>query len=166
MRAARGAAVGATVLALAVGGPATGASAGGGDQPGPVDLELKVERMESAQQADVVGAEGSAMLFDPEVAAAVEASAEAERREQQARTDALFREAGTALREPTSTTGLFEPGTVGGARAVRGEADVADAAAPGAAGTGSSAGPAALVALLVGGAGGSAALRGRGVRGA
>lgn len=148
----------ATVLAAAgLLGVIGGARADDGETPGANDLRLQVERLERAEQADVAGAESSAMLFDPEHRAAVAAVDEARRRARTAVTTALFLGTGTSSRAPVPTTHLFDAGTY--ARATR-----ASEVPAGDDGSGWSAAPLGAVAALAGGAGVSAALRARGVR--
>jgi uncharacterized ubiquitin-like protein YukD len=146
----------ATVLAAAgLLGVVGGARPDDGETPGVNDLRLQVERLERAEQADVTGAESSAMLFDPEHRAAVATADEARRRARSAVTTALFLGTGTSSRAPVPTAHLFDPEAY--VRATR-----ASEAPAGVEGSGWSAAPLGAVAALAGGAGVSAALRARG----
>lgn len=133
MSAGRIAAVGAAALYLLA--PATAARADDGS-PGPQDLDLKVERLERTRQADVVGAEASAMLFVPADAATLAAAAEQRADARRAETAALFLADAVPLRAPVATDALFDA-YAGGAAARDSADDDADAGAPwGAAGAG------------------------------
>ncbi|HEY0186387.1 MAG TPA: hypothetical protein VGC67_02765 [Cellulomonas sp.] len=101
-----------TVAALALGllaGAASPALAddGTGDGPGSNELDLQVERLDHATQADVVGDEANAMLFSPEDSRAIEAAQAAERARRQDTTRTLFAGQRTALVEPPSSGALF-----------------------------------------------------------
>lgn len=124
------------------------------ETPGVNDLRLQVERLERAEQADVVGSEASAMLFDPRHRAAVRAAEEARRRSQRAVTALLFLGGSTAYRSPVPTEHLFAGAASARAKPVSEPAAADD-------GPGWSAGPLAVVALVAGGAAASVALNGR-----
>lgn len=117
VRLLRAVAVGAVVVGLA--GVSAVASADDRDAPGTNDLDLQVNRLEHAEQADVVGAEASSMLFVPEDAAAIAAAEDARRRARGAETDAFFLTSVAPYQGQGSTDGLFDAGTYQGVPTVR-----------------------------------------------
>jgi hypothetical protein len=146
----------ALVAALGLGVPVGPSSAEDAEPPGVNDLRLQVERLERAEQADVVGAAGSAILFDPAHRSAVLAADEVRRRSQRAATARLFLGDGTSYRAPVSTSHLFDAEAYPRA---------ATALEPGPSHEpGWSPGPLVVVALLAGGAVLSVVVRGRGER--
>lgn len=144
MRARRVAAAVVGAAAVLLVGPAA-AARGDEEVPGSQDLELKVGRLEREQQADVVGAEASAMLFAPADTRALGAAAQSRAVARQAETAALFLSPPIASRVPITSDVLFGQDAYTGGRAARdGTTEDADDPGPwGAAGAGG--------ALLVGG---------------
>lgn len=108
MRAARVLGVCAVAVGLVAG--AAGAAVADPDGPGANDLQLEVQRLERATQADVVGAEASAMLFAPDDTAALAATDRADRRSRRSEARALFLAPLAPYREPASASGLFDAG--------------------------------------------------------
>lgn len=101
--------------------PATAAD----EPPGPVGLELKVDRLGQARQADVVGSSASAMLFAPSDTAAIAVATDARTALRAAEAGALFLRPPVPARPPVSADLLFGPGSVlggSGARVAPGEA--------------------------------------------
>lgn len=83
------------------------AAAGADETPGPVDLELKVDRLEHATQADVVGSEASSMLFAPRDTAALAAAADARAAARASDAGALFLGPAVPARPPVTAETLF-----------------------------------------------------------
>ncbi len=133
------------VAALSTVFPVAASSADEPEVPGVNDLRLRVERLERAEQADVVGSDDSAMLFDPEHRAAALAAAEERRRAARATRARLFLDGSASSRVPVPTSHLFDVEAYPRATTTR---------APGGADDdpGWSAGPLAAVALLAAGA--------------
>lgn len=90
------------------------AAAGADETPGPVDLELKVDRLEHATQADVVGSEASSMLFAPRDTVALAAAADARAAARASDAGALFLVPAVPARPPVTSEALFGPGTAAG----------------------------------------------------
>lgn len=145
----------ALAAALGVGVPAGASSAEDIEPPGVNDLRWQVERLERAEQADVVGSTASAMLFDPEQRAAVRTADEARLRSRRAVTARLFLGDDASYRTPVSTAHLFDAEAYARATTSR-EPGVADDE------PGWSPAPLAVVALLAGGAASSVVVRDRG----
>ncbi|HEY0240767.1 MAG TPA: hypothetical protein VGC37_19220 [Friedmanniella sp.] len=106
MRARRRAlALGALLLLV---GPAAPAADGTEppDGPGTNELDLRVERLDHAEQVDVAGDGASAMLFSADDTRAVEAAAQAHTARRQTSARTLF-VGPTAVRAPPSAGPLF-----------------------------------------------------------
>jgi hypothetical protein len=145
----------AWLAVMSLGLAAGTASADDGEPPGVNDLRLQTERLERAEQADVVGSEASAMLFDPEHRAAALAADEARRRSERAVTAGLFLRDSASSRVPASTVHLFDVEEYARATTSRESGGADDE-------PGWSGGPFAVLALLAAGAVLSMVLRDRG----
>lgn len=149
-RAVAAALVAALSTVLPVGAP----SADEPEASGVNDLRLQVERLERAEQADVVGSDESAMLFDPGHRAAALAAAEARRRSQRADSARLFLGGRAPYRVPVPTSHLFDTEAYPRATTARDSGGPDDD-------PGWSVGPLAVVALLAAGAALSVVVRHR-----
>ena len=97
-------------------GLVSGASAAVADDdvPGSNDLELQVSRLESANRADVVGSEASAMLFTDQDTVSLAHARELTADRRQAVTESLF-EQGVPVWSPAAVDDLFlSTGTASG----------------------------------------------------
>ncbi|WP_454050723.1 hypothetical protein [Cellulomonas sp. Marseille-Q8402] len=130
MRARRAVTVGLVVAGLAA---VSGAAwADDRDTPGTNDLELQVRRLERAEQADVVGAESSSMLFAPRDSEAITTAQEARRGARSVVTDSLFVIPVAPYQVSGSTTELFVADAYPGTPAARDAPDLdAEAQSPG-----------------------------------
>jgi hypothetical protein len=81
------------------------------EPPGAPGLELKVDRLERAEQADVVGSESSAMLFAPEADRALAAAAGLRASVRAEQVSGLFLGPAVPLRLPRTPEALFGPGS-------------------------------------------------------